>query len=87
MKCSSSNTIVENLYSKTFYYKIDENLKTILCLFLKINITYFDENTFYFIKPINFNTVIEFFNMSLSHRMNPKLKTVQSILIETNQES
>ena len=59
MKWCKNNTIVQYVYSKSFYYKNDQKGKTILFSVLKINIhlmnTISNPLTFYFIKSINFN--------------------------------
>ena len=82
MKWSSNITIVQNLYSKTFYYKI-------IIFYLKKNIqlviTFSYLLTFYFIKQINFNSDMQVFNWFLSLLINLYLKTVQPSLIKTNE--
>ena len=61
MKWDSNS--VQNIYSKTFYYKNDPNSKAILFLSLEINIhlinTLSNLLTFCFIKLINFDAKIK----------------------------
>lgn len=58
MKSGKNSTIVQKIYSETFSYKNDPNDKTIMFLFLKINIhlinTLSSLSAFYFGKPIIF---------------------------------
>ena len=63
-----NSTIVQNLYSKAFYYLyIKMTKEDFFCFFLKIVICIHLMNSpsnllsFYFIKPINFNAAIQFF--------------------------
>ena len=79
MKCKSHSTIVQTLYSNTFYYENDQEGKNILFLFLKINIhlinTLSNLLIFNFIKPMNFKTENEVFKMSLRNLMDLEMKT------------